>query len=152
MTLCYFLPINPPVILSIILPVIAPNLGITGRITGEIMGRIIVLLTCTPWYFQYHATHFLDENEWYKVRLWLFSSADACENHSPSLSTIVVVLIHPFFRPCIWSLKNGGQTLRLTGGLCPKTKHVHWGSVHIAGACHLFRFSVFPFFAGRSSW
>ncbi|MBO1916759.1 hypothetical protein J4727_20390 [Providencia rettgeri] len=31
--------------------------------------------------------------------------------------------------------KCGGQTLRLTG-LCPKTKHVHWGSLAIAGACH----------------
>ncbi|MBO1916732.1 hypothetical protein J4727_20200 [Providencia rettgeri] len=41
MTLCYFLPINPPVILPITLPVIAPNLGITGRITGEIMGSIV---------------------------------------------------------------------------------------------------------------
>ncbi len=47
MTLCYFLPINPPVISTITLPVIAPNLQHNGQ-NGEIMGRIIVLLTCTP--------------------------------------------------------------------------------------------------------
>ncbi|MBO1929566.1 hypothetical protein J4731_18700 [Providencia rettgeri] len=31
-------------------------------------------------------------------------------------------------------------------GLCPKTKHVHWGSLAIAGACHFVSAPpVFPF-------
>ncbi|MEX6035506.1 hypothetical protein [Providencia hangzhouensis] len=38
------------------------------------------------------------------------------------------------------------QTLRLTGGFAPKTKHVHWGSLAIAGACHFVSAPpVFPF-------
>ncbi|MDH2372225.1 hypothetical protein QDQ59_20685, partial [Providencia rettgeri] len=56
MTLCYFLPINLPVILPITLPVIlpitlpviSPDLGVTGRLMGKITSGIIVLLTYTP--------------------------------------------------------------------------------------------------------
>ncbi|MBO1916762.1 hypothetical protein J4727_20410 [Providencia rettgeri] len=59
-----------------------------------------------------------------------FLRLDACEKpftqarSSPPFSPLYLV-----------AQKCGGQTLRLTG-LCPKTKHVHWGSLAIAGACH----------------
>lgn len=53
---------------------------------------------------------------------------------------------HIFERPNTGAKKGGGQTLRLTGGFAPKTKHVHWGSLAIAGACHFVSAPpVFPF-------
>ena len=81
------------------------------------MGRIIVLLICTPWYFQYHATHFLDENEWHKappsgyfLRLTPWKPfTQACQ--------IIVLSDHPFFRPCIWSLKMWWSDALLDGVL-----------------------------------
>ncbi len=51
---------------------------------------------------------------------------------SPSNSTLSD---HPFFAPVFGRSKMWWSDLRLTG-VCPKTKHVHWGSLAIAGACH----------------
>ncbi|MBO1929500.1 hypothetical protein J4731_18270 [Providencia rettgeri] len=42
---------------------------------------------------------------------------------------------HPFFAPVFGRSKMWWSDARLTGA-CPKTKHVHWGSLAIAGACH----------------
>ncbi|MBO1929754.1 hypothetical protein J4731_21390, partial [Providencia rettgeri] len=46
------------------------------------------------------------------------------------------------FAPVFGRSKNGGQTL--ADGACPKTKHVHWGSLAIAGACHFVSAPCFP--------
>lgn len=55
----------------------------------------------------------------------------------PSPSNSLRSSDHPLFSPLyLVAQKCGGQTLRLTGGFAPKTKHVHWGSLAIAGACH----------------
>ena len=54
----------------------------------------------------------------------------------PSPSNSLRSSDHPFFRPCIWSLKNVVVRRFIDRGFAPKTKHVHWGSLAIAGACH----------------
>ncbi|MEX6146885.1 hypothetical protein AB6G26_22820 [Providencia hangzhouensis] len=87
-------------------------------------------------------------------RPWLFSSAGRLRKKSftQARQTHCVCLTPPFFALYLVAQKCGGQTLRLTGGFAPKTKHVHWGSLAIAGACHFVSAPpVFPFFAGRSS-
>ncbi|MDB9569501.1 hypothetical protein OW293_023315, partial [Providencia rettgeri] len=65
----------------------------------------------------------------------------------PSPSNSLRSSDHPLFSPLyLVAQKCGGQTLRLTGGFAPKTKHVHWGSLAIAGACHFVSAPpVFPF-------
>ena len=65
----------------------------------------------------------------------------------PSPSNSLRSTDHPLISPLyLVAQKCGGQTLRLTGGFAPKTKHVHWGSLAIAGACHFVSAPpVFPF-------
>ncbi|MBO1929751.1 hypothetical protein J4731_21370 [Providencia rettgeri] len=66
--------------------------------------------------------------------------------------THCVRLTTPFFAPVFGRSKMWWSDASLDGGFAPKTKHVHWGSLAIAGACHFVSAPpVFPFFAGRSS-
>ncbi|MBO1929507.1 hypothetical protein J4731_18315 [Providencia rettgeri] len=73
--------------------------------------------------------------------LAIFFGWTPAKNHSPK-PVKLTLSDHPFFAPVFGRSKMWWSDASLDG-FCPKTKHVHWGSLAIAGACHFVSVPLF---------
>ncbi|MBO1916746.1 hypothetical protein J4727_20295 [Providencia rettgeri] len=75
--------------------------------------------------------------------LAIFFGWTPAKNHSPKPVKLTALSDHPFFAPVFGRSKM--VVRRLLDGVLPQTKHVHWGSLAIAGACHFVSLPCFSF-------